>query len=100
MKSKRERIPSPVFADPVWDGEGLFPEPIDLPDTVEEIHSKAFFGCINLTKLKLSKSLKTVKKKAFDNCKNLQTIIVPQTISYKTLSSWRIPSRKIIRPKN
>ena len=35
MKSKRERIPSPVFADPVWDGEGLFPEPIDLPDTVD-----------------------------------------------------------------
>ena len=73
---------------------------VDLPDTVEEIHSKAFFGCINLTKLKLSKSLKTVKKKAFDNCKNLQTIIEPQTISYKTLSSWRIPGRKIIRPKD
>ncbi len=35
MKSKREPFPVSGLTDEVWDGEGPFPEPIDLPDTVD-----------------------------------------------------------------
>ena len=35
IKPKQEPIPYPGFTDVLWDEDGLFPEPIDLPDTVD-----------------------------------------------------------------
>ena len=73
---------------------------ITLPDTVEEIQKKAFSSCINLSEIRISNSMQLVHKDAFYNCKNLHHVIVPQAISYKKLSEWRIPGKKVSRPKN
>lgn len=73
---------------------------LKLPDTVEEIQASAFTDCINLNEIRISKSMKTINKNAFKNCKNLHHVIVPQIISYKKLSEWRIPGKKVTRPKD
>ena len=101
MKFAASAETRPALFTPTLSSEGTFTTPsFTLPDTVEEIQKKAFSSCINLSEIRISNSMQLVHKDAFYNCKNLHHVIVPQAISYKKLSEWRIPGKKVSRPKN
>ena len=61
-------------------GDGVFQDcleltQIELPDSVEVIHTKAFNGCDVLRKIILKSGLKIVSTEAFTDCPNLEEII-------------------------
>jgi hypothetical protein len=52
---------------------------IELPDSVETIATKAFYGCSQIKGLKLPKALKEIKMYAFSNFKNsLSNFVLPE----------------------
>lgn len=70
-------------------------------DNAATIGFYAFWGCENLTDVKLPKSLKEISAGAFRNCRNLETLSVPDTaqfscqaVSYSGLKSFTVPKTK------
>lgn len=51
-----------------------------IPDTVEEIRSKAFYKNYNLKNLTLPASLKTIGEKAFFHCEELENVVMPEAV--------------------
>ena len=51
-------------------------ESIELPDTVTNIGDSAFFGCVDLKRIKLSKGLKNIGVFAFSGCWGLEKISI------------------------
>lgn len=54
---------------------------IDIPNSVTWIGPYSFYGCIGINKLTI-KSKCAILKHSFDNCKNLQEIIFPESMDY------------------
>ncbi|MBO5458158.1 MAG: leucine-rich repeat domain-containing protein, partial [Clostridia bacterium] len=54
---------------------------ITLPDTVERIAPRAFYGCTALTEIRLSKNLESLGDYAFFGCCKLQSIILPARVT-------------------
>lgn len=51
-----------------------------IPDSVEEIRSKAFYKAGNLKNLTLPSSLKSIGEKAFFRCGSLENVVLPEGI--------------------
>ncbi len=51
-----------------------------IPDSVQAIGDRAFFGCTNLTKVVIPDGVTGVDWYAFSNCKNLASIVLPDSI--------------------
>lgn len=56
-------------------------EKIELPDSVEELDTFAFVGCVSLQKVSLSDKLKYIGSGAFQNCKTLVSIKIPDSVT-------------------
>lgn len=56
-------------------------EAIDIPDTVETIGKKAFFGCCAIQELKLPWGLKEIENSAFEQCTGLTSITIPDNVT-------------------
>lgn len=53
-----------------------------IPNGVDSIKEKAFYGCTNLNSVKIPSSVKYIGKKAFGDCKSLNKVIVPDIASW------------------
>ncbi len=51
-----------------------------VPDTIQVISSRAFYGCYDLESITLSSSLVTIGESAFRACKGIKDIIIPDTV--------------------
>ena len=51
-----------------------------LPDTVVEIENSAFVNCSKLVDVRLGKSLKVIGDSAFESCKPLRALDLPETV--------------------
>ena len=69
-------------------------ESINFPENITKLGNYSFFGCKQLKDINLSlTNIKTIPKKCFANCSNLETIILPiylETIEYKAFFSTKI----------
>ena len=54
---------------------------IDIPDTVTEIGSHAFYECTNLVDVKLPNGLTIIGSYAFDRCSSLTSISIPSSVT-------------------
>ncbi|MGN0687184.1 MAG: leucine-rich repeat domain-containing protein [Oscillospiraceae bacterium] len=79
-------IPDEIDGEPVvaigeeaFDKSEAFLESISMPDTVKLIGSGAFCGCRDLTNVKLSSSLETIKDFAFGAC-GFSEITLPESL--------------------
>ena len=52
-----------------------------LPNTLEEIHYGAFFGCKALTAIDIPSNVKKIDAYAFCHCENLQEITIPKNVN-------------------
>lgn len=52
-------------------------ESIDLPDSIEKVHSGAFKDCVRLREIVLPEKVDTVGARAFYGCRALQSVTVP-----------------------
>jgi len=57
-----------------------------MGDNVKIIEAEAFFKCINLEVICLSKSLQHIGERAFCGCEELQVFILPPSV--KTIERW------------
>ena len=57
-------------------------EYIDIPDSVTHIGNNAFWGCINLKKIKMSKGVISIGGSAFESCLSLEQIELPEGLKY------------------
>ena len=53
---------------------------VELPNTLKEIGSDAFYDCINLQNVQIPSSIEKIGKYAFCNCTGLQQIELPDSI--------------------
>ena len=53
---------------------------VNLPDTIKEIGSRAFYWCWNLTQVQLPQELEIIGERAFGNCNRLQKISIPDSV--------------------
>lgn len=51
-----------------------------MPDSVETIRDYAFFGCSNLTSVKVSDKVTDISYRAFSNCQSLTSITLPKNL--------------------
>lgn len=51
-----------------------------MPDSVETIRDYAFFGCSNLTSVKVSDKVTDISYRAFSNCESLTSITLPKNL--------------------
>lgn len=54
---------------------------VEIPNTVTEIISDAFYGCYGLQTVNFPESLKFIGSAAFDSCTSLETAILPPNIT-------------------
>ncbi|MGM9859347.1 MAG: leucine-rich repeat domain-containing protein, partial [Muribaculaceae bacterium] len=59
---------------------GLSEEPLNLPESVENIGDYAFYGCTNLRSINLSSNLISIGVSAFELCKSLESITLPKSL--------------------
>ena len=52
-----------------------------IPETVERIGDKAFFGCWWLTRLVIPDSVKEIGNRAFGFCTRLERVVIPDSVS-------------------
>lgn len=73
---------------------------IVLPQSLNNIEAKCFYGCTSLENIELPKNLKKITFGCFSYCNNLKKIIIPETVyeieeeafcSCKSLNEIRIP---------
>jgi hypothetical protein len=55
-------------------------ELIDIPDTIIEILSRAFYNCINLFEIDLPDNLQSIGKSAFQGCTKLTEVYIPASV--------------------
>lgn len=58
--------------------EGI--ESVDVPDSVTDIPSSLFSGCVALKRIKLSSSLRYLPDRLFEGCASLEKIIMPPEV--------------------
>ncbi len=51
-----------------------------MPDSVETIHDYAFYGCSELTSVKVSDKVTDISYRAFSNCQSLTSITLPKNL--------------------
>jgi tetratricopeptide (TPR) repeat protein len=80
-------IPETVYGVPVtviaaYAFQGHEMTELSLPDTIREIHLRAFEGCANLVKVQLSAELEFLGGYAFENCPGITELELPPQLSY------------------
>lgn len=71
----------PVTA--IWDNafaENTDIEEVVIPDSIEQINSEAFSGCVNLRKVHLQSGLVKIRSSAFADCLSLTEIVIPDSV--------------------
>lgn len=53
---------------------------VTIPVGVNEIRSKAFYGCISLQSVVIPEGVTRIGWRAFYNCSNLQTVVIPEGV--------------------
>lgn len=83
QKTKSQRI---VISEPVTTiGKNAFQkaecESIILPNSLKRIEDEAFWGCDRLVNVVMSSNIVSIGKRAFEQCINLKTINLPETLT-------------------
>ena len=73
---------------------------IIIPPTVEAIKDRAFFGCSQLTSVKLGEGLEEIGEEAFCGCELLQRIVIPPAVRAIKDAAFRRCLVKAIRPRH
>ena len=55
-------------------------DPYSIPDSVEDIGDRAFYGCANLKKIVVPDGITDIDWYAFSNCTSLNTIVLPTSL--------------------
>ena len=84
-----EKVPLTVIRSNVFGSFSMFAEEtseyqverIKLPDTIEEIHNKAFLNCGKLTSFEFPDGLKYIGESAFALCNNLKSVKLPEGVT-------------------
>ena len=71
-------LPVTQIGDSAFKGEHV--EYLIMPDTIKIIEDSAFFNCLTLKNVKLSKNLEMIGKQAFADCTNLMNINIPSSL--------------------
>ncbi len=79
---KTIQIPRSVY----WIGDGALSDckkldEIDIPDNVDAIPARMFYGCENLKKVKLHDHLSSIGDYAFADCTSLATVYIPDSVT-------------------
>ncbi|MBD5273687.1 MAG: leucine-rich repeat domain-containing protein [Bacteroides sp.] len=56
-------------------------ESVKVESSVDTIGSKAFYNCSKLTDLSLMPTIKVIQDQAFQDCKELQTVVLPDSVT-------------------
>ena len=56
-------------------------EAVTMPDTVKSLGSDAFYGCSNLTSCRLSENITGIPDRCFESCKKLTAITIPAKVT-------------------
>lgn len=64
-------------------------EEIVISNNVTAIKKTAFVGCINLKKLTLPTTLKTIDLNTFDECENLKSITIPKSVTTNLIDLFK-----------
>ena len=56
-------------------------DPYTIPDSVQSIGDRAFFGCANLKKITIPDGITSVDWYAFSNCTSLEIIVIPESMT-------------------
>ena len=73
---------------------------IDIPDTITEVGANVFEDCGQLLSIRMSKNVKDIKNRSFNNCKSLSSVVYPSTavtkIGYNAFKDcWNLSSLTI-----
>ena len=55
-------------------------EGLNLPESIETIGDRAFYGCTRLLSVNLSSNLKSIGRSAFESCISLKSITLPKSL--------------------
>lgn len=86
-----ESYPVTIIERDAFSGMGI--KSVVLPDTVVEIEDSAFRNCPKLVEASLGKSLKIIGNLAFESCKWLRALNIPETViqvGYHAIEGTRI----------
>ncbi len=75
-------IPDKMFMDCSKIGKGLDSFVLEIPDSVTEIGSMAFYGCTQISEFKISANVTKIGEKAFYECRRIANITLPDTVKY------------------
>ena len=78
IASSVDGYPVTEIADKAFKGTDI--ATIIIPEGVERIGKKAFYGCSTLNKVTMPKSLKTIEKKAFAGC-GLKSLVISENVN-------------------
>lgn len=56
-------------------------DPYSIPDSVQTIGDRAFYGCANLAKIIIPDGISAIDWYAFSNCTSLSTIVLPESMT-------------------
>ena len=71
-----------------------------IPEGVELIRGKSFFGKYRITSIQLPESLKTIDKFAFDGLSSVTHITIPKNVTYLSTTSFHPGMQIEIDPEN
>jgi hypothetical protein len=80
LSKNLKAIPNKMFMDCGKIGKGLNSFVLEIPDSVTEIGSMAFYGCLNITEFKFSANVTKIGEKAFYECRRLATVNLPDSV--------------------
>lgn len=62
---------------------------IVIPDSVSIISGGAFYGCKNLSEVKIGNNVTTIGNGAFENCYSLKSIVIPEKVNEISNSAFK-----------
>ncbi|KAL7720468.1 Leucine rich repeat containing protein BspA family protein [Entamoeba marina] len=80
----------------------LFIYDLVIPDTIQEIGSRTFEGCTNLTSINISNNVTSIGKCCFKNCKKVTIISLPNKLKELNNSVFELCThlKEIVIPNN
>ncbi len=83
-KTDSEKYVVPPFMNEIWDGmfERTGFVSVELPKSVKSIGKRAFAYCDDLESVNLPSGLETIGEEAFRGCRSLRSVTIPESVEY------------------